>query len=65
MSINSRDINKRANQNNTNVSCNTCGRAFNTSTRLLLHLNACRREQQEKQYQQSVTNEDRGKCWKI
>ena len=62
MSVNeSRDIDNRAHQSNTNnVSVNICRRTFNINRRLLSHLSACRRKQQEQQNKESVTNEDQG-----
>ena len=57
MSVNkSRDIGNS--QSNSNVSCNICGREFTTNRGLLLHLNACRRKQQEQQNQQLEANGD-------
>ena len=35
-----------------------CGRRIATNRGLLLHLNACRRKQQEQQNQQSEANDD-------
>ena len=55
MSVNeSREIDNS--WNNSNVSCNICGR-FITNRGLLLHVNACRRKQQQ-QNQQLEANDD-------
>ena len=38
-------------QSNSNVSCNICVRGITTDRRLLLHLNACRRKQEQLEQQ--------------
>ena len=58
MSVNeSHDINNS--QSNSNASCNTCGSRLITNRGLLLHLNACRRKQQEQENQQLGANNNR------
>ena len=57
MSVNeSRDIDNS--RSNSIVSCNKYGKGFTTNRGLLLHLNACRRKQQELQNQQLEANDD-------
>ena len=56
MSVNeSRDIDNS--QSHSNVSCNICGRGFTTNRGLLVHLNVCRRKQ-EQQNQQLEENDN-------